>query len=69
MTEHNRRASDKADYARLTRVLEDNQDILSRISSHTGFKKEDIIGAAILHFSTLPPQKQFEIFTEYLKLE
>ncbi len=64
---HNRRAGDKADYSRLIQIMEDNQSLLMHICSHTGLKKEEIIGAAILHFSTLPIQKQLGIVTEYRK--
>ncbi len=67
MTEYNRRENDKADYERLIKIFRKNQALFNRISSHTGFKKEDIMGAVILYFSTLSPQKRLEIVTKYLE--
>ena len=69
MIRYNRRANDKTDYDRLIRVLKNNQDLFNRISSRTGFKKEDIMGAAILHFSTLSPREQLEIVAKYPELK
>ena len=65
MTEYNRRADDKMDYSRLTRLMEHNHPLLVHICSRTGLKKEDVVGAAILYFSALPLDKQLEIAAEY----
>ena len=67
MPEYNRRAGDKADYTKLTRLMEYNHPLLVHICSHTGLKKEDVVWAAVLYFSTLPLEKQLEIVTEYRK--
>ncbi len=62
---HNRRSGDKDDYSRLTRLMEHNHSLLIHVCSRTGLKKEDVVGAAILYFSTLPLEKQLKIATEY----
>ncbi|MBI5788793.1 MAG: hypothetical protein HZA78_08075 [Candidatus Schekmanbacteria bacterium] len=64
---HNRRAEDAVDYTRLTRLIEHNNPLLIHICRHTGLKKEDVIGAAVLLFSTLPLEKQLEIAADYRK--
>ncbi len=53
MTEFNRRATDQVDYARLTRIIQQNGELLSAIARQTGLKKEEIVGAVIYHFSRL----------------
>jgi hypothetical protein len=65
--EFNQRATDRVDYAKLTRIIQQNEELLSVIAKHSGLKKEEVIGAAILHFSTLPLKEQFKVVAEYLK--
>jgi len=62
---YNRRAGDKADYIRLTRLMEYSHPLLVHICSRTGLKKEDVVGAAILYFSALPLERQLEVAAEY----
>ena len=57
---------DKENYPRLQKVLEENRSLFSRLGSHAR-AREVVVGAAVLHFSTIPPKEQFEVIADYLE--
>ena len=56
----------KTGYAKLYKLLEENKVLASQANTPSALKGV-VAGAAILHFSTLPAQKQLEIVAEYIE--
>ncbi len=56
----------KNGYAKLYKLLEENKNVVPHTNTPSALRGI-VAGAAILHFSTLAEQKQFEIVAEYVE--